>query len=201
VTEKTSGESPAWAHIPSEKVTALATQYTAWHMAYQKTIAPHTPVDTGAKNDARKTAVKVVRPFVAQFLKFEPVTDEDRTAMRIRNRDTTRSTIGVPTTRPVITDIKTLGGFQVELRFQDMATPGSKAIPYGFSGCLLHFVWGAERVADYAALVQGQLMTRSPWTLALPPEAEKTYLSCAPRWQNAKGEVGPWGEIQTTVIA
>jgi hypothetical protein len=54
---------------------------------------------------------------------------------------------------------------------------------------------------DYSALIQSKLMTRSPWTLSLPPEAEKSYLSCASRWQNEKGELGPWGEIQSVVVA
>ncbi|MHC6202954.1 hypothetical protein ACYULU_07150 [Breznakiellaceae bacterium SP9] len=201
VVEKTSGGSPAWTHIPAEKVSALTAQYTLWHTAYQKTIAPHTPADTQAKNDAKKMAVKFVRPFVAQYLMFPPVTDEYRTAMRLHNRDTTHSTIATPTSRPLITGIKSLGGFQVEIRFQDEATPDRKAIPYGFNGCLLHYVWGAERVSEYAALVQGCLMTRSTWVLSLPPEAERTYLSCAAQWQNEKGELGPWGDIQTVVVA
>jgi hypothetical protein len=201
VIEKTGGQSPAWTHIPAGKVTALTAHYTAWHAAYEKTIAPHTPVDTEAKNDARKAADGFVRPFVAQFLKFDPVTDEDRTAMRLHNRDATPTPIGIPATRPVITDLKPLGGFPGELRFQDEATPTSRAVPYGDNGCLLNFAWGAERVTDYSALTQSTLMTRSPWTLSLPPEAEKTYLSCATRWQNEKGELGPWGGIQTVVIA
>jgi hypothetical protein len=201
VTQKTGGQSPEWTHIPADKVTALTAHYTAWHAAYEKTIAPHTPVDTQAKNETRKTATDFVRPFVAQYLKFDPVTDEDRTAMRIHNRDPNYSAIGTPATRPVITDIRPIGGFQVELRFQDEATPSSSAVPYGDNGCLLNFAWGAERITAYAALTQSKLMTRSPWTLALPPEAEAAYLSCAPRWQNEKGELGPWGEIQTVVIA
>ncbi|GHU28626.1 hypothetical protein FACS1894172_02410 [Spirochaetia bacterium] len=201
VTEKSSGQNSMWIHIPQEKITAFAELYTTWHTAYGKTIAPHTSVDTEAKNRARKAAIVFIRPFVAQFLKFDPVTNEDRMSMRIHNRDTIHSTIGIPTTRPVISDIRPLGGFQVVLRFQDEATPARKAVPYGYNGCLLNFTWGAERVTDYAALTQTQLMTRSIWTLSLPPEAEKTYLSCAPRWQNEKGELGPWGEIKTVVIA
>ncbi|MDR2632340.1 MAG: hypothetical protein LBC51_01780, partial [Treponema sp.] len=101
VMEKTSGASPAWTHIPAAKATALTGQYTAWHTAYEKTVGPHTSVDTEAKNDAKKAAVEFIRPFVAQFLKFDPVTNEDRTAMNLHNRDTTKTTIGVPATRPV----------------------------------------------------------------------------------------------------
>jgi hypothetical protein len=201
VVERTGGQPPEWTHIPVEKVTALTGHYTAWHTAFQKTLGPHTSVDTEAKNDERKAAAAFIRPFVAQFLKFDPVTNEDRTAMELHNRDTIHTPIGEPTTRPLISDIRPLGGFRVEIRFQDEATPTSKAIPYGNNGCLLNFTWGPERITNYAQLTQTKLMTRSPWTLTLPPEAEGKFLSCATRWQNERGELGPWSEIQTVVIA
>jgi hypothetical protein len=200
VITKTASGGP-FTHIPAEKVTALEGHNTDWHTAYQKTLGPHTAVDTEAKNDVRKAAEGFVRPFIAQYLKFEPVTNEDRTAMRLHNRDTVHTAIPVPTTRALITDLKALGGFQVEIRFQDEATPTSIAIPYGDNGCLLNFTWGPEKVSDYAALTQTQLMTHSPWTITLPPEAEGKFLSCATRWQNEKADLGPWVEILHTVIA
>jgi hypothetical protein len=185
-----------WTHIPADKATVLKGHNTDWHTAYSKTLGPHTPVDTEAKNDARKAAEAFARQFVAQYLKFDPVTNEDRTAMNLHNRDTTHTAIGTPTTRALITDLKALGGFQVEIRFQDEATPNSRAIPYGCNGGLLNFTWGAEKSTDYALLKDTKLMTHSPFVLALPPEAEGKFLSCAARWQNERGELGPWGEIQ-----
>jgi hypothetical protein len=201
VTTKTTGTPPAWTHIPADKVTTLTARYDAWHSAYEATVAPHTSVQTEAKNDQRKEAEAFVRPFVAQYLKFDPVTNEDRTAMNLHNRDSVPSAIGVPATRPVITDLKPLGGFQVEIRFQDEATPDSRAIPYGCNGCLLNFTVAATRITDYAALTSTKLMTRSPWTLGLTPDEEGKFLSCAVRYQNEKGELGPWGEVQHTVVA
>jgi hypothetical protein len=43
-------------------------------------------------------------------------------------------------------------------------------------------------------------MTHSPFTHTLPPEAQACYLSCATRWQNGKGELGPWSDIHHVVI-
>ncbi|GHU02262.1 hypothetical protein FACS1894147_03770 [Spirochaetia bacterium] len=189
-----------WTHIPADKVAALKQHNTDWHAAYVKTLGPHTAVDTEAKNDQRKAAEGFVRPFVQQYLRFDPVTNEDRTAMNLHNRDTTNTAIGVPASRSLIIDLRSLGGFQVEIRFQDEATPESHAIPYGDNGCLLNFTWGTEKVTDYAALTQTQLMTRSPYVLSLPPEAEAKFLTCAPRRQNERGKLGPWGDIQHIVI-
>jgi hypothetical protein len=91
-----------WTHIPADKVTVLKGHNTDWHTAYGRTTGPHTPVDTEAKNNSRKTAGAFVRQFVAQYLKFDPVTNEDRTAMNLHNRDTTHTVIGTPTTRALI---------------------------------------------------------------------------------------------------
>jgi hypothetical protein len=44
-------------------------------------------------------------------------------------------------------------------------------------------------------------MTRNPWTLELPPEAEGKFLSCTVRWQSETGVLGARGDIQHVVIA
>jgi hypothetical protein len=90
------------------------------------------------------------------------VTDEDHTAMNLHNRASIRTTIPIPTSRPVITDLKPLGGFQVEIAFCDESTPANRAIPYGCNGCLLNYAVGAEKLEDYAALATTKLMTKLP---------------------------------------
>jgi hypothetical protein len=174
--------------------------HDTWHTAFQKTFGPHTSVDTEAKNDARKAAATVVRPFIAQYLMFPPVTNEDRTAMGVHNKDTQRTPIGDPTTRPVIVDVRALGGYQVKLWISDETTLESRAIPYGCNGCLLCFAWDDTEITDESLLTQTKLLTRLPFTLTLPPGSRAKYLSCAARWQNEKGRLGPWSDIQHIVI-
>jgi hypothetical protein len=67
----------------------------------------------------------------------------------------------------------------------------------------LNFTWGAEKITDYALLKDTKLMTRSrsPFTLSLPPEAEGKFFSGACRWQNERGELGPWGDIQQISVS
>jgi hypothetical protein len=199
VEEKTSGESPVWSHIPIQRVVELATCNAKWQAAFTKVSGPHTAVDTEAKNDARKEATACVRAFVAQYLKFAPVSDEDRTAMGLHNRDTHPTRINPPTTRPIM-EIKPLGAFREEIYFHDETTAGKSPIPYGDNGCLLNYTWGPEPVEDYTVLLQSKLMTRSPFILTLPQEAEKQILSCAARWQNERGELGPFSEVETADI-
>jgi hypothetical protein len=200
VGEKTSGTPPEWTHIPAEKVTALVGHYDAWHAAYVKTLGPHTRVDTEAKNDELKASKAFIRPFTAQYLMFDPVTNEDRTAIGVHNRDTTPTPLGPPSTVPVLEELKPLGNARVEIRAHDEKTPNSRAIPYGSNGCLLRYVWGKEPVTDYAALTHSILMTRLPYILTLPPEASGSRLSCALCWQN-RDLVGQPGAIESVVIA
>jgi hypothetical protein len=196
---KTQGGS--WTNIPSERVAALRDVDTAWHSAFQKTLGAHTSVDVKAKNDARKTAEAYVRTFVQQFLKFDPVTDEDRVGMRLHNKDTIPTTIPVPRTRALITDLMPKGGFQIEVRFQDEEIKDSRRKPYGYNGCLLNYMVGHEKMTNVEAFDSTRLMTRNPWVLTLPPDTEGKFLCCAARWQNEKGELGPWGDIMHVVIA
>ncbi|WP_187150889.1 RQC domain-containing protein, partial [Treponema endosymbiont of Eucomonympha sp.] len=79
------------------------------------TLGAHTAVDTEAKNDAHKSAAAFIRPFVAQYLKFAPVTNEDRTAMGLHSRDDSSSVIPPPATRAAITDIRAVGGYQIKI--------------------------------------------------------------------------------------
>jgi hypothetical protein len=197
----TSGQTPAWTHIPAARTLELINGWAAWNDLYEKTLGPHTRVDTLAKNEGRKAAVKVVRNFVQQYLMFPPVTDEDRAAMGLHNPDPTRTNIGQPDTRALITDMQNLGGFRVKIRFQDETTPLSHAIPYGMNGCLLIYIWGEEKVSDYELLTSDVLMTASPFTLKLSPEAEGKFLSVAAMWQNDKGEKGPKSDIMHIAVS
>jgi hypothetical protein len=201
IVANTSGQTPKWTHIPAEKITALVRLYAEWREAYEKTLGPHTSVDTAHKNNRRDEAKAFIRAFIDQYLLFEPVTNEDRIGLGVRNRDNRRTSIGRPKTRALITGLKPLGGFRVELRFQDESTPESRAVPYGCNGCLLRYTWGPEKVLDHAALTMSQLMTRSPWVLDLPPEAEGKFFTGVTCWQSDKSELGPPGEIQSVVIA
>ncbi|MDR2798001.1 MAG: hypothetical protein LBB80_06630, partial [Treponema sp.] len=68
--EKYTGCPPVWTHIPASALSGLAEAYTSWHKAYANTLKPHTPVETEAKNHAKKTAQALIRPFVNQYLRY-----------------------------------------------------------------------------------------------------------------------------------
>jgi hypothetical protein len=202
VTQKCTGSTPAWTHIPAPARTALQDAYAAWYTAWSKTAGPHTKVDTEAKNDAKKAAEQAARPFVNQYLRFPPVTNEDRTAMEIHNPDLIRTPIPAPDTRPefafFLKDIRRIG---VDFWDQGQGGPGGgKAKPYGYQGAVIYWLVSAAAPADPGELTNSVLATRTPHVLefAEPQRGQTVYLAL--RWQNEKGEKGPWSEIQSTVI-
>ncbi|MDR1566854.1 MAG: hypothetical protein LBS48_06195 [Treponema sp.] len=101
VSAKTSGESPAWTHIPQGRVTELLAAGAEWHAAYVKLLEPHTPADTLAKNQARKAAQKTLEDFNNQYILYaREVTNPERAEIGAHVRDTVRTPEPKPTCQP-----------------------------------------------------------------------------------------------------
>ena len=100
VARKTGGATPEWTHIPASEVTLLNDTYAAWHAAYEPTLQPHIPAATLAKDEARKEAGAVIRPFVGQWLMWKQVTDAEREEAGVHNKKPRRDHIPPPATAP-----------------------------------------------------------------------------------------------------
>ncbi|MDR2193910.1 MAG: hypothetical protein LBP19_05505 [Treponema sp.] len=198
VNQKCSGSEPEWTHIPAAVRTAMDNVYASWSTAYARTIGPHTPVDTEAKNDMKDEAKKAIRPFVNQYLRFPPVTDEDRTAMGIPNHDATRTPIGKPKTMPVF-NIEVKGIRRLIVSFHDEGT-ARRAIPDGMNGAIIS--WGIFDASpkDPKKLPHTELATRSPHILEFEEEQRGKTAYLAMQWQNETGKRGDYTEIQSAIV-
>ena len=96
--------------------------------------------------------------------------------------------------------IQALGGCRIELRVSDENTPGSRAILKGCTGFLLLHNWGDHKITDPNELSKAVVITHSPYVLPLGPETAGTIFSCATRWVNKRGELGPLSEIYYTLV-
>jgi hypothetical protein len=173
--------------------------FTAARKAYE---ANKSPENLLVKDEARKAVVTVMRDFANAFVRFnKKMTDADRLVLGIHPRDPTPTTVPAPSTIPVITEIRAMPGQQVRLHFRDQNTETGEAIPPGFNGCILNYTWSPARVDDKALITHRTLMTGSPYLLKLPAEAQGSWLSCYAQWQNRKGDEGPGGDVQHSVIA
>jgi hypothetical protein len=200
VTQKCSGASPEWTHIPQAVLTALANVYAAWYTAYSKMQGPHTKVDTEAKDDAKAVAKAMVRPFISQYLRFYPVTNEDRTAMGIPNHDPHPTPINPPETGPSFSIIQigpgTLG---IVYRNGEKGKRGSK--PKGVENVRIYMGVSDEPVTDQEKLPWSKKATKCPHIIRFreADRGKRVYFAC--KWELRKeGGESPWSEIQSEII-
>jgi hypothetical protein len=198
VTSKTSGTAPAWTHIPKAVVDMIIDAYAAWYTVYSKTFGPHTPVDTLAKKEGKKAAVKIIRSVVNQYLRFPPVTDEDRKAMGIPNRDTHYTHVQPPETGPSFSIVqKGPGTLGIVYWNGETGRKGSK--PHGVVGCRIYY--GFESVTDQDQLPLSKWATRCPHIIRFREADRGKRVYFALKWeiQKENGE-SPWSEIQNELV-
>jgi hypothetical protein len=189
----------AWL-VPAELVSALQTQLAAFEDALALAKAGnHGKVDVANKNAAKEILMHTARDVTKRFLAWNPaVSDAERELLGVTVHDTVRTSIAAPKTRPEFT-YKVIDLLRLLIDFFDQGST-SHAIPYGYNGAVFFYTVADALVTDYALLDKTLLLTRSPFTLELPPETRGKVLSGAMQWQNEKGEKGPWSEIQSVVI-
>ena len=192
------GQPPAWDHIPQRHIDELVAAFQDWRQYYEPTLGPHTPADVAAKNDARRRAERVIRPFVRRFLHFEPVTNADRVNLRIPLHDKVRTDhVAVP---EEVEFVLTISGIRVV--HVDFWILGSthKAKPEGYDGAVL--VWDVLDAppADPDHLNRHTMASRTPHTIEFPEEERGKTVYVALCWQNERGFTGRWSDIKSTVI-
>ena len=209
VGQKCGGSTPAWTHIPQAARTALADAYIAWYTAYGVTLNPCTPQEKAEKRRVRKLEERqAVRPFVNQYLRYPPVTDEDRDNMGIPNHDVTPTPVPPPENQ-VEADLTFPGIHLLELRqirpvsgtAPDARSDYGVRIYYGLTGTPTE----THRFRLDAPPVSGKELPYSVFTrrkkelIDLDGESGNTVYICL-RYENSKGAAGPYGPILHAVI-
>jgi hypothetical protein len=195
---KTGGQTPAWPDVPAAAVAALSGAYAGWLAAYRKTLGAHTPADTEAKKEARKKAEKVIRPFVAQYLHFPPVTDADRVNMGLPCHGGRRSAIPAPSTVPEA-EIKLPHPMTIEVHFHDMGSV-RRGKPAGVRGAKIVYGLLDAPPGEAEELTRSEFCTRSPYTAQFLENERGKAWYFALCWENPRGKAGPRSVIQKAIV-
>jgi hypothetical protein len=196
VDAKTIGTPPAWSHIPPEEVEALKDAFSRWHEPYLKTLVPHTPVDTRAKNEAKDAAKKVIRPFVNRFLRedWDVVTDMDRDAMGVPTRDKIPTTHPEPAVKPEIDAAPSGQGKHtitaINPRTQNKKKP-ARVKGVAFAHKLRSVDEPKARAEDMPSAFQASTVRNFQW----PEEDYGKVADYAVAYENGGGERGPWSDV------
>ena len=186
-----------WTHIPNDDVKKFEETYYDYMSYYETTKAPCTSADIKERNRRQKESEKVLREFVKNHLHQHPVTDKDRDEMGIPNPKITRTPH---------TEVKALVKFNLIIKgtnnvivdFKD-ADSANKAKPTGCNG-LIKYVIKDTAPQSHDEFAHSTLATRTPHTLEFPNEFSGKRVWVIMCWQNARGILGRWTEMQTAII-
>jgi hypothetical protein len=185
--------------IPPEEVADLQNACDVFVSLHAKADSPDsTTVIVAQKNAARKKYVALVRAMAGFRLKNPIITDAERLDMGLHVRDTTRTTIDVPKTRPEFA-IEVVDFRRLKASFHDQGSK-SKAKPYGVDGVVFIYAVLDAPPADHNALTRSVMATRTPHIFEFTEEERGKTVYMAACWQNEKGRKGPWSEIVSAIV-
>jgi hypothetical protein len=206
----TSGTPPPWTHIPLTEYAALSGAYTDWEAAYSPTTKPHTKADTAAMEAAYKRTKKILSRFIQVWFRGFPdiVTAEHLANMDIPPIDDTKTPVPKPDNQ-VEADLTFPGIHLVELtKIRPVSgTPPDSRSDYGVR---IHFGFSGPPSDDYPFRLSGipkrgedlpySVFTRTKKKrFDFEGESGCTVYFCL-RYENGKGDVGPFGPMLSAVI-
>ena len=187
-----------WGHIPQDDVNALELTFADWNTAYQPTLLPHIPQVTAEKNRVRVTTERALRHFINRFLRFEPVTDFDRDKMGIRNPDLIR-TPHIDVTEVVEFELLLRNIREVLINFW-IKGETHHAKPEGYDGAVIIWAVLDSPPATPNDLTLHTMASRTPHALKFDETQRGKTVYIAAAWQNERGLIGQWSEMQNAVI-
>jgi hypothetical protein len=204
------GPAPQWIHIPQTEQTALTDAYADWYAGYSRTITAHTKADTEAMKAAYRRSKKVLSRFIQVWIRGFPdiVTAEHLANMNIPVIDNTRSPVPEPDNQ-VEADLTFPGIHMVELvKIRPVSgTPPDARSDYGVR---IHFGFSGPPSEKFPFRLvnvpkRGEDLPYSVFTkkkkkrFDLEGESGCTVYFCL-RYENSKGDVGPFGPMLSAVI-
>jgi hypothetical protein len=170
------------------------TKYTA-----ATTPSTRTKATVLAKNNAMKVLKEALRAFIREYLTFNHlVTDVDRDNLGLPIHKTDRTPIPVPTTYPWFTVDSSI--IRVLVIYFRSAKGGILAKPFGVHGAEIKWGISDTPIINPEDLPHSSFDTRSPFRLEFSGEERGRTVWFCLRWENTKGEKGPWSEIVSAII-
>jgi hypothetical protein len=180
-------------------VITLQAQYVARYAAAEKS-ETRTPTAVLMKDETRDALIKAIRDLNRVYLANGPaVTDEDRMNMGLPIHKTTRTPAPVAKTHPAFR-VDTGMMYRLIIHFHAEGSDKPRAKPPGQHGVEIRWMISDAPVEDADALVHSAFDTRSPYTLDFQGHERGKTVYLALRWENTRGEKGPWSPVQNAII-
>jgi hypothetical protein len=188
--------------IPITVVSALREVWGQWTTTFQAASDPDTATKIAVKDKqkARKTYEKALRDFIKFYVAYNPeTTDHDREEMGIPVHKTTRTPAEVAKTYPEFEiDSHTLR--LLIIHFYDQGEKKTKAKPAGQHGAEIRWAMLDTPPASLKDLANSSFDTHTPFTLDFDESERGKMVYFVLRWENTRGEKGPWSPIHNAII-
>jgi hypothetical protein len=163
-----------------------------------ETLETRTKATIQAMHDAHTLSEKATRNFVKRFLAPNPkVTNADRDNMGLPIYSDERHPAPIAPTFPWVRVLTTLIR---HLIFDFGGSEASKAKLAGQHGMELTGIVADEKPVDISQLTMSYFSTSTPLTVEFAEAQRGKTFWFAVRWENTRGQKGPWSEIMSAVI-
>jgi hypothetical protein len=159
-----------------------------------------TSVAISNKKAAREVLVKTLRQDIKEYLNFNRhLTDGDREALGLPVYKKTRTPAHIAERHPDF-DVESNEIRRLTVNFFDQGNRHTKAKPPGQHGVEIH--WGICDTPPQSIdeLTHSSFDTHTPFTLDFDESQRGKRVYFALRWENTRGQKGPWSEIVSAVI-
>lgn len=192
---------PLYGLVTGDAVT-IQVATDAFNAAYALSTAPgtRTKVTVQATIDARNALVQIIRSFARLILANAGVADPDKVDLGLHLRDAVNTPIPAPSTAPVLAVIGATPGVLTCTSRDAMSDPKVKAKPFGAIQLLLYVAFGTVAPVTPSATPFRGAFTKTPFAVDTSAGTPGQTAFIYGRWQNQKGEVGPWSALATSII-
>jgi hypothetical protein len=182
------------------------TEFISKHNAFKAAFADwqnpaeRTPTKTVKLAEAEEAFKMVYRKLYNGFLKESPlVTDDDLISMGLPKRNTSRTPAKVADVSPD-SDVDTSVPGRLAFSFYQKGGRHKKGKPEDQHGVEIACVISDTKPEKWEDLTISKFATRSPYIMSFENNQRGQTLYYAMRWENTRGEKGPWSDIAGIII-
>jgi hypothetical protein len=198
--------SPTTYFLAAGDAAAISAQQALYNAAYLAATSGSTrgPATVAAKDAARTTATQIVRPYAVTIAGNPAISNDDKVAVGVTVRSTTKTPVPPPTTAPVLSLVSAVPN-ALNFQYRDAAAPLLKQKPAGVIGLQLNVAFGTVPAVSPDATAFLLTATKTPFTVDTTGQTGKVATFYA-RWVTRGGPAGiqqngPWSaQFVTTAI-
>ena len=176
----------------------LKDAYNKFIVAHENAKQTNSTANVRERQRTQKEAERLLRKFINQFLRQDPVTDKDRDMMKIPNRKQTR-TANIDVVERVEFVIR-IGNTQELIIDFRVAGSDSRKKPTGYKGAYLIYSIGENQPKSYSECSNTLMATRSPFRITFDKEHRGKTVWIAMCWQNARGNRGTFSKFKGHMV-